>query len=193
MGVPVVSVKKENILRKIYYSSGGPGSYSGIRTMLQQAQKSLPSITQRDVEKFLRNQHTYVRHLPVKKRQKKYIPNILTNTNIEFQCDLAFMKQVKALLVCVDSFSGKLMTQEIHRKTPPIVYRAFLKMVKTQNDDVFPSRVVSDAGTEFKGQFLKGLTEKVVDHRVLRGEHKAPIAERGIPYSYICVSLFVVV
>ena len=132
--------KKENIIRQVYFTPGGPASFSGITSVLHQAKKQDSTITKKDVTNYLQDRYTYVRHKKPRKT-KHFLPKVLTNTNIEFQCDLSFHlhTQLKQLLVCVDAFSGKLMATEIHRKKPELVFKAFERLIKTQNEEKYPA------------------------------------------------------
>ena len=182
----MVSTKDRELLQNIYFKFGGPASFSGVDSLLREAKKTQPHITRGIVEKYLKSTYTYNIHKKPHK-VKQYIPTVVTNKNLIFECDLSFHAgtQLKSLLHCVDKFSNQHMATALTSKTPTATFRAFERLITQQNEGIYPAAIHTDAGKEFVGSEFRGqLQKRSIKHKVLTGPHKAASVEHG---QFMCV------
>lgn len=135
-------------LAKVFYDyEHSPAAFSATPSVLLQAAKQVdPNVTRAQVLKFLASSYTSVRHRR-KRTSRKTVQNQFTNANIRWDCDLMFTNpNRKPILVCADNFTSKVLAQTMNQKTAGATRAAFLKMVKQQNNNVFPFTVRTDRG-----------------------------------------------
>ena len=101
----------EDTLSKLYYDTKSNVSYSSIYKLYQAAKDVIPGITLRNVKDWLKRQHTYTLHRPIKRKyaRSKYF---VSGIDKLWQIDLADMSMISKvnknhnyILTCIDVFS----------------------------------------------------------------------------------------
>ena len=135
-------------IAKVFYDyDHSPAAFAASPSVLLRAARQIdPKVTRTQVDKFLANSYTNVRHRR-KRPTRKTVQNRFTNSNIRWDCDLMFTDpNRRPILVCADNFTSKIFAQAMTRKTAKTTADAFLKMVKQQNDNIMPAAVRTDRG-----------------------------------------------
>lgn len=76
---------KEEKIEKIYHDPANPGGFGGVDVLYQQVKKKHPTITRKDVQRFLEGNRTYTLFKPRKYRfpTSKTIPlGFMTSKNL---------------------------------------------------------------------------------------------------------------
>ncbi len=86
--------------------------------------------------------------------KKSTVPTMFTNRNISFDCDLAQFPgsgksrrgtpNYKYALVCCDRFSFKIFAQPVVNKKSTTVSKALQRIIRSQNDNVWPAQLRTD-------------------------------------------------
>ena len=127
-------------------------------------------ITKREASEFIKSKEDYQLTRDTHRSIKK--PIIAHSCFQTFAIDLIDLNQyvsVKAnkryryILSIMDIFSGYCWFQPIKKKEPADVLTAFLEAM-SESGDHLPSRILSDNGTEFKGEFEDYLKESKIKH-----------------------------
>ena len=149
----------ELVLKNLYYDPKSPASFSSMIRLYREAKKSLPTISQRQVQNFLNSQKTYTMYRQNIQRYKK-LKTISSGLNSDWQADLMDMqkhaknnKWHNYILVCIDVLSRMVYAKAIKRKTSDNVIEAFKAIFKEAN--AVPSRLFTDNGKEFTANALK--------------------------------------
>ena len=180
--------KLHKLLRKIYFSPLNPASFTGDPKKLYQAVKlKLPSVTEKQVIKWLHQQHTYQLHKSSPNRRSvQYAQVVVPGPNHQLDMDLMYVTKIKNynrsynyLLVVVDVFSRKAYVAPLKVKTASATLEAFKGIIGNQLPQ--PPKVVrTDRGKEFEGCFDRFLRDHKIQHYWAMGKHKANYAERFI-------------
>ena len=180
-------VNKDDVLLNIYQDTSHPGSYGSIKSLLNAARKTLPSIKRSDVIEFLKNQPAYTLH---KVTQKKFLRRriIASKPGVIASADLADMtllsrqnKGFKYILVFIDVFSRFAQAVPLKRKDGITVHNSLKKILNSGYFDNL-KRLNTDEGKEFYNSKVHHLlsSKGIVLYSVSSREIKAAIAERFI-------------
>jgi len=131
-----------------------------------------------DVKNFVDNKKSIQLHKNINENKKYYVPFVTASSCFDWQCDLLDMskysrtnKGYKWILIVIDIFDRKVFAVAMKDKSTHTSTEA-MKLIF----DLFkcsPSRLTTDDGSEWKGQFQKLLDEKKITHRIAeQGDHK---------------------
>ena len=171
-----------DILRRVYYDVSSPGAFSSVDNLYRHARTIKPSITRKDVERFLSGEIAYTLHRRVVKKIKRnpIIANFYTDLA---QADLVDVQRyahdnngVNFILTVIDVFTKKAFTVTLHRKTAKEVADALAKVF----DNYRPSNLQTDRGLEFNNWHVRKLTkDMLVNHYYAHNERiKCSVVER---------------
>ena len=171
-------------LDSIYYNPKNSGSYGGVQRLVKTARESGLKVSQREIEKYLRNQASYSLHKPARKNFRRN-PTIVKGIDYQWQADLADMQSlskhntgVKYLLTVIDVFSKHAWVIPIKNKGTSEMVKAFIKLFKIASPRV-PQKLQTDAGKEFLNKDVqKLLKQNGVHHFTSSSDKKAAIVER---------------
>lgn len=172
----------EQLLSKLYYSSNSPVVFAPLKHLLAEAQKSLPQLKARDVQKWLSNQITYTIHKPVRRRFER-ARILASHVNEMAQADLIEMKGklphknegINYVLTFIDVFSKKAYAVPIKTKTKGVVAKALDSILEKHPI----GKLQTDEGKEFLNSDVKAVTIKHhVHHFTTKNKIKCAIAER---------------
>ena len=142
----------ENKLERLYYDTKSTVAYSGINRLYKAAKKVIPGIKLSEVKKWLKTQHTYTLHRPIKRKYQRS-RYFVSGIDKLWQVDLADMIMISKLndgynyiLTCIDTFSKYAWAIPVHRKTGTDVTVAFRKILASGRK---PEKLQSDMGKEF--------------------------------------------
>ena len=168
-----------NKLKKIYYSVGGPGNFTGSAQVLRRlAKPTIPNLTLKSTREFLQQQYVYSRtKRPHTRRQ--FAHYVCTGANQLFFADLMFQK-THVYLVCVDNFTSKIMCVKCSSKKPSVVANAFDRLIEQQNDGEYCDRLIVDKGKEWSQAFVDRVSQHGVRVFHSTSLYKACGAERAI-------------
>ena len=179
-----------NCCERIYFSPLNPASFTGDpKKLYQTARLKLPSLTEKQVIKWLHQQHTYQLHKSSPNRRSvQYAQVVVPGPNHQLDIDLMYVTKIKNynrgynyLLVVVDVFSRKAYVAPLKVKTATCHLRSIHGVSLTGNCPLEPPKVVrTDRGKEFEGCFDRFLREHKFQHYWATGKHKANYAERFI-------------
>lgn len=137
-------------LRRLYSDPSSPASFSGVQNLLAEARKYDPSITRKDVQKFLEQERTYTLHKQRRVRYKR-LQTVPSGFMTDVQVDLAdFQKFAKDndgnsyALVAVDVMSRRLFVVPVKSKHTSSMKAAFDKIFEQM--PCLPWKVLSDKG-----------------------------------------------
>ena len=117
-GAPDLSKNIDDLLKKIYYDSKNPVSFSGINKIYQYVKRNYDiKISRGKIKKWLSKQETYTSHFPVKRKFVK--PRVLAfYEDYQWDTDTANMVQYekyndgyKYFVVFIDIFTRFLYTK----------------------------------------------------------------------------------
>lgn len=170
-----------DFLYSLYYKPSSPCAFSGVEKLYHEAVKLKPSLTYKQVQKWLKSQYTYTLHRQsVSKFKRNKI--VVDREGRQWQCDLVdlknFSRQNKGyayLLNCVDVFSRRAIVEPLKDKTSTAVREAFENIFKHHEH---PDFIQTDNGREFFG--LKDLFGAYGIHHFFTTDHvtKCAIVER---------------
>jgi len=154
----------ERVLENMYKENSSIGK--GIHHYYKFIANKYINITRHDINEFLKKQPQYqfaqsIHHSinkPIISKAPNKIWSIDTcelqkyaDKNTEENSRNSFITQYKYLMVVVDVFSRKVWLEKLPDKSAPQTAFAFRKVC--QRAGIFPSFLMSDNGTEFKGEF----------------------------------------
>ena len=180
-------VTKEELLLRLYETCKSPHSFGGIEGLLYNAKKKDPTITTKDVIRFLEKQESYTLHKNTRKnflRRKILSPK----PGVIASCDLADMSLLsksndghKYILVFIDVFSRFAQARSVKRKDGKTIASALKNILESGFFDKL-RRLNSDEGKEFYNKNVSRiLTEKgIILYSTSSREIKASLAERLI-------------
>lgn len=144
-------------MENVYYETGQPGSYGGIRPLIRYSGESTKS-----VKNWLKSQDAYTLHKPVRKRfprRKTFSKGI----NDVFQADLADMQNLaryndnyRYILTCICVFSKYAFAIPVKDKRGVTIAAAFEQIFLERT----PTLLQTDRGTEFLNNEVQGLFKK---------------------------------
>ena len=161
------------LLRQIYYN---PDTGFGTQAdTLRQARAIDSTVTASDVQQFMRAQ-TLTQFRPVRGKNSFVAPE----ARFQYQFDVAYMQAVsggayKFALIAIDVFSKKLMVIPQRTRTAEETTQSLEKVIAKLG---MPAYVMTDAGSEFKGEFKNSLGYYGIPHHTTKGH--AVFAERAI-------------
>lgn len=171
------------VLSKIYYDVLNPAGYSSARKLYVAARKIIPSITIKEIKKWLSHQDTYTRHHKVKRkfRRRKTLARGIDHVWQMDLCDLSklsrFNKGFKFLLTVIDVFSRYAFVRPLRNKTGLEVSKAIDDIFKTAKRN--PSKIGVDFGSEFYNRNVRALLDKYnIKLYSVHNEPKMAIVER---------------
>lgn len=178
----VLSVReKENVLKKIWY---GPNGFMGATKLYQAAKAKDTPVTQAFVSKWLRDQKT--NQLTIQpKRIVDHLRFQSRGENDKHVLDLGFFRTksngFSGFLCIIDVYSryGQAIPFKDKRAATILkLYQGALKKTKLG----IPRQILSDSGSEFKGDFKRFMDKHNIDHDVEKpGYHrKTSIVDRFI-------------
>ena len=98
-------------LDKIYYNVGEPGSYGGVKRLLDTAKAKGLKVTEKTIKKYLTGQASYSLHKPARKHFTRN-PTVVGGIDQQWQADLADMQAIAKdnngvhyILTVIDIFS----------------------------------------------------------------------------------------
>lgn len=176
----------EQIIKEAYYGLNSPACFSSAQRVLEEARRSDPKITLKNVENFLKRQRTYTLY----HRATKKFPRLRTvpsGLHTDWQADLSvFTRLVDSndgyayLLVCVDVLSRQIFVEPVKTKSSVDMKQAFKAIF--QRSQLKPWKIYTDNGVEFESrQMREYFKEKDIlkfsakTHKVLH----ATVAERA--------------
>jgi hypothetical protein len=152
--VVVKSTEREAIMKKIYKDIK-MGAGKGIVTFYKLVCSKYINIRRSDCEDFLKAQAYYQLQQPLNHVVNK--PIVATYPNEIYAMDLIDMSnysnfnfQNSFILTVVDIFSGKCFLGKLTKKEALKITNEFDRIAP-----IYPSHILCDNGTEFKGEFLK--------------------------------------
>lgn len=175
----------EQILENVYYNLNSPASYSGIKNILDEAQKQNRSISQKDVKEYLLKQRTYTLYHPIRKKFPR-LRTIPSGLHTDWQCDLCIMDALKDkndgyryLLVCIDVLSRKIFVSPARTKKFEDMIEAFEKVFKKAQ--LIPHKIYTDRGVEFCANRMKRFYEEkdISKYEMNSPNLHAAVAERA--------------
>ena len=141
-------------LSSIYFDPKNPGSFGGVENLYKSAKSKYPSITKREVEKWLASKFEYTLYKDARKRWKRnriYVSHI----DEQWECDLLdysqfsrYNKGFKYLLIVIDVFSKYLMVTPLKTKKADVIVGAFISIFEFLHRK--PLKIRSDRGLEFE-------------------------------------------
>lgn len=177
---------QNNNLSNIYYNPSDPGSYGGVERLLSRAKElRVPSVTRKDVRRFLSSQPTYTLHRSARRhfpRNKTYVRGI----DEQWQADLVDMqalshsnKGYKYLLTCIDVFSKFAWAVPVKTKSAASIVDGF-KILFEQETKRRPKTLQTDKGKEFLNAAVQHLLQKTykIRHFTSWSDQKAAVVER---------------
>lgn len=176
----------DKLLGEIYNNPENPAGFAGAKSLLQEAQKKDPKVTEEDVEHFLQGHRAYSLHRPRRVHYKR-VKTIPSGYMTDVQVDLADMKSLsrtnsgyKYILLGVDVLSKRLFAVPVKTKTAADMLEAFIKLIEQMPQK--PWRIYSDLGTEFCNSTLGKYFEQEDIHKLKASSpyQKASLAERAI-------------
>ncbi len=170
-------------LERLYNTLGHALAFGTLPTITSNRGVSLPK---HDIKDFLASTNTYTLHRDVR-RPRQYNPTYAYRPNELVQLDLATFQDMgennagyKYILVGLDCFSRKMYCQLLKNKTARSVLEAFKKMRLLDMDSAPISRIVTDAGAEFKNSaFKKYCSENKIEFHLAKVS-KPALVERAI-------------
>ena len=173
-----------NQLHKIYNNPQDPGSFGGVKRLLQSAKDKGFKFKRKHVEKYLLSNDTYTLHKPIRKHFKRNMI-IVSDIDKQWQADLADMHDIatsndvfKYLLNVIDCFSKFAWSIPLKKKDSKSLLDAF-KLLLQQSYPRKPIRLQTDKGLEFMNKdvqaFLK--TNNII-HFTSQSDMKAAMVER---------------
>ena len=171
-------------LTKLYYSlDSSPVSYAGAEKLFKYGKTLRPSLTRKDVNKWLSSQLAYSLHKPARVKVKTR-PVIVYDVDEQWQLDLVDLSKLskynsgyKYLLVCIDILSKYAWVEALKTKTGSELKGALERVFKRDNRQ--PKLIQTDKGSEFYNASVKKLLQ---DRNIVlfstNSERKASVVER---------------
>ncbi|CAM5081904.1 unnamed protein product [Natator depressus] len=181
--VPVTVISTQTaLLKKIYYTPGEVGSFSGVNPLFQMAKKHSKTLNRKQVTAWLSDQDAYTLHKPAQIRFKRK-KTIVSDVDMQWQADLVDRHQFskhnrgfKYILTAIDILSKRAWALGLKDKTSGEVSKAFKAIF---SEGRVPQKLQTDRGKEFLNKPLSRLLKwHGVHHFVTNNEVKAGVVER---------------
>jgi hypothetical protein len=170
------------ILRKIYYNNSNPASFGGVQHLYHEAIKKDPSITVKQVKRWLSMQDTYTIHRQATRKFEKnrvmayYMDELWEADLVDMQEFAQFNSDYKYLLTVIDVLSKFAWAVPIKAKTGIAVASAFNKIFESGR---VPTMLRTDEGKEFLNSSMELLFRKrKIHHYTTQNKLKACVVER---------------
>lgn len=151
--------EKDKTIAKVFYDSRS--GFGSVEQTYKSAKALDASITRTDVKDFIKNQEIRQGKKPAKNKVNSFVAEFPRQ---EFQIDLLDMgkdtKPFRYGFTCVDIFTKKGACIPIRAKTPEICAKA---MKEVFSELGYPSSIMCDDGTEFKGAFAELCKDNAID------------------------------
>lgn len=158
-----------NQIHKIWQQN----NYIGFNKLWPIIKKHKEPIKYKDLQDFYKNNRTLQLHKKTIINKKNETPFITANINFDWQADLLDMSKYtrnnegyKWILIVIDIFNRKSWAHALKTKTNTEVNNAFNKIIN--DNKIYPKRILTDEGGEFKGIFNKTLINNDVSHRMVK-------------------------
>ena len=176
---------KEQYLSNLYTDPSKAGSFSGIQKLQESVKRDgIHKITKNEIKAFLEKQDAYTVNRFVRRKFKRsrviaYGINDLVDIDLaDFSRLSRYNKNVKFLLIAIDTFSRFLKVRQLKSKSALNVLSALESIYGT---GPVPKKIRSDSGVEFKNWRVKAFFEKKnIRHLFAAPPIKAGYAERCI-------------
>ena len=148
-------------LSDIYYDPSSPGGYRSPEALYQEATKTIPLLTRKQVSDYILKQASYTKHRQYRKI-KRYRRVITKGPNYLWQIDLLDFTTdrytrvnsgYRYILCCIDTFSKRLWTWPLRRKTAKEVHDALFYTIVNSRPRV--KKIQTDQGMEFFNRQFK--------------------------------------
>ena len=149
-------------LKKLYYTTKGAASFSGVHKLFQEARKTFPKLKREQVVDWLRTQDAYNLHRPVRKhfqRNRVYVSYKDQQFEVDL-VDIGFAKQndgYRYLLTCIDVLSKYAWVVPLKSKSAQHVTDAFESILQQGR---VCTTLHTDEGKEFYNKTFKDLLAK---------------------------------
>ena len=171
-------------LDKIYYNVGEPGSYGGVKRLLDTAKAKGLKVTEKIIKKYLTGQASYSLHKPARKHFTRN-PTVVGGIDQQWQADLADMQAIAKdnngvhyILTVIDIFSKFAWAIPVKNKGSKEMLEAF-KNLLVKSKPRKPKKLQTDAGKEFlNSEVQKFLKSEGIHHFVSHSDQKAAVVER---------------
>ena len=173
----------EKALESIYYDSSKVGSFSGYKSLFQEAKKVDSKIKLKDVKNFLASQEAYTLHKDIKFKFS-HLKTRSKGPNQYWQMDLSDLSRYsshndghKFILFIIDVHTRYLWGYALKNKKPSSVCKVLENLIL--NEGTQPAYIWCDKGNEFIGGCMKKLVNDLhigIIHTY--GISKAGIVER---------------
>lgn len=172
-----------NLLKRNYYDISKPGSFSSVGKQKISTNLKVKKHVKDKFKDWLNKQKTHLRFQTPKKAQV-YSRIVSPRPNYMWDADLCNMYPFREynqghtyILVCLDIFSRKMVTEALKTKTGKEVAQSFERIFKKSS----PSILRTDAGGEFTAGTVQQVFKKYkIRHYIAYNNGKASYAERSI-------------
>lgn len=175
-----------NLIKKIYEDPSQPAGFGGLQKVWHRARRTDPGVSLDDVKRVLSSLSSYTLH---KRRRLKFAtrPHLSPGINHYFQMDLMVLNENLAklnrhryILFVIDIFSKKLYLRPLKTKKGEEVSRALQSIIRA-NNNIPPSKVSSDMGTEFSNSQVRALFKRYnILHFTSQNLYHSAVVERVI-------------
>jgi len=172
-------------LETIYFDPSSPGGFRGPEALYQEAKRTIPALSRKQVSDFIISQATYTKH-PQLRKIKRYRRVVTKRPNYLWQIDLLVFTTerytrvnsgYKYILCCIDTFSKVLQTWALKTKSAEEVYEALRDTIIASDPRV--EKIQTDQGLEFfNNRFKTFLQNEGVNLYHSWTDKKASIVER---------------
>ena len=170
----IMPTEAEQTIAKVFYDRRK--GFGSLEDTYRQAKELDRSITRAQVKSFLANQEVRQQKKPAKNEVNSFVADFPRQ---EFQVDLMdlgkWVKPFRYGFVAYDIFSKKGACIPIRAKEPRITAKALKEVFHTLG---YPSSIMCDDGSEFKGEFAQLCKEQQVD--IIKAITGARFVERFI-------------
>ena len=138
---------------------GSPALFTSVKLLYRGAKKTIKGIKREEVEEFLIQHPTYIRHCRAVRHFKRLAtiaPGLYTN----WQCDLYDMQRLSKenkvygfFLFCIDSLSRQIFVEPVKTKHATAIVKGFQAIF--DRCGYKPWKLVSDAGKEFTARAVE--------------------------------------
>ena len=173
--------QKKIDLRSLYRDPSFEGSLGGRLRFYRAVKKIHPSITQAEIDEYLKTDDGYTLHKPAKK-PRAFRRVFTKRIGYLYQIDLVDMSELKNqnegfrwIIVCIDTFSKKLWCFKTKDKSAETTTDALRDLLTVNR----PEKIQTDEGSEFINEKFKALCKslKIILYTT-HDEKKAVIVER---------------
>jgi transposase InsO family protein len=161
--VCVKTSEKEETIRMMY-ENPSTGLGAGVKSIYNKLASRYLGINRNDVEQFLSKQTSYQLTKTVHKKTTNH-PMIVKYCNHLWSCDLIDVetynsknRKRKYILTAIDHFSKYVFAVGLLNKEPNTIIAGFVEIFTNQSN-VYPRKLISDNGTEFKNALFKQFCE----------------------------------